>query len=273
MDLYTLYSNLSSWLGWPITFLVILGVSAWGYFVLNNRISLLKEQNNYLEMKLRDAESFRPDIVAIKLAERHKQQADVIEILNQDNIRNMEEIKKREEELEQTRAEMQVLATQLDEAISSLYGEYPRGGKIQPVIQKDFIKNLENGFPLIVPIDRGKEVNFRDENITGPLRLVMDAGMGQRYLYLETSNGKGIGEVFNPYDDDNIYKLDYLETLLSLLVNEEAREALVYLLPDTAKVISAQSFANYPNIGWNLIIPITLDAARKNLEKYRPSLV
>lgn len=79
-------------------------------------IQLLKEKNEFLELKLTDASQSEPDILAHALSERVKLLHGELGRLSEDKERNREEIAQKERELDQARREAGELSRQIAKA-------------------------------------------------------------------------------------------------------------------------------------------------------------
>ena len=265
MDILSLYEKISNWLGWPITFIVFLGITAWGYWLLNNRLSQVKEHNNILEKELEELQNYRPDIVATRLAERHKQLTDVVELLNDDLQKNREEIKRKEIELEQTREEINVLLDQLEKANIALRGEFPRGGKISTIVFKYLVQGAQIHSALYVPLRTISEVFDGWEVLVNrdvPYKLIIEGAMSKLHIGVETSKGGLVAEVINPFDESDIYDKDFKETLFSVIFKfRQAHNAGLpsFAMPEDARIVPATNIENQHESDWFLVIPITLN--------------
>jgi hypothetical protein len=81
MDIYSLITQIANWVGWPIITGALLLSGGYAFWVLNQRIEALKEKNDWLEARVKDAEAYSPSALVERLAERHKILSDQLEIL------------------------------------------------------------------------------------------------------------------------------------------------------------------------------------------------
>lgn len=96
-----IYNQIAEWTGWPALFaLVLVGLTILDR-IKSNVINLLREKNKTLEDKVDELESFSPDVLAQRLAERVKILSSQLESLNSDHDANKNLIKEKEAELEE----------------------------------------------------------------------------------------------------------------------------------------------------------------------------
>jgi hypothetical protein len=275
MDIISLYNVIAAWVGWPLAFAVFILVASWGYWILKYRINLLQDNKKFLEDKLNDAKNYAPDIVASRLIERHKQLSEVVELLNADVEKNKTEVKLKQEELEQTRREMEFLAEQLNTAYTLLYGELPRNPIISHTVLRHFLLDVQLFSSIYVPLEQRGDLLGKDldaANKQGPFRLEAEASMHHCHLYIFTASGAEIGAVSNPFrgpEFDQIDSNDYIVTLEILLSKMKADSSLglpEYKLPVSTKIISVSEINPKAenSISWFLEIPLTTDDVRSN---------
>lgn len=277
MDIISLYKVIAAWAEWPLAFAVFLLVVSWGYWILSNRINLLQDNKKFLEDKLNDAKNYAPDIVASRLIERHKQQSEVIELLNGDSEKNKVEIKRKQEELEQTRREMEFLAEQLNTAHNLLYGEFPREPIISHIVLRHFLLDIQLFSSIYVPLMPMLDLFERGVDIVNkqvPFRLEAEASMHHIRLIIFTASGEQIGIVLNPFNDPGFDQIDHndyivtLEIMLSKMRFASPRRMPEYKLPVSTKIISVSEInpETENSISWFLEIPLTPDDVRNNEE-------
>jgi len=264
MDILVLYQEISSWIGWPITFVIYLGITLGGYWLLNNRISQLKEHNDFLSNQLEESKNFRPDVVATRLAERHKQLTDVIELLNADLQKNKEEIQSRETELKQTKDEIGALSEQLEKAYLALNDEIPREGKLSAVTYQYLVQSAQIHSALFIPLRPMSELFDAGEsflNIDVPFKLTTDNSMFQIHICVETSKGQFIAEIINPFDAFDVYNNDFKVTLLEVIakfIENNDTGFPSFKIPDNSRIVPIpKNIENLNELDWFLIIPMT----------------
>ena len=119
MDMLVILTAVADWAGWyVVAILVILG-SGVGLWVTNQRIEGLKEQNEWLKIRLGDAEKFTPSALVERYASRHKILSDELELLHVDNKANEQRIKEIETEKKKITEELDNIASSLFRAIES----------------------------------------------------------------------------------------------------------------------------------------------------------
>ena len=125
MDLFPILTAIAEWTGWAfIAVLAIFGgaVAVWianqRYENLNQsvtqRIESLKESNEWLKLRLSDAENFAPSALIERLTSRYKAVNEELELLYEDHKAN-------EERITLIESEKQQIATEFDKIASSLY--------------------------------------------------------------------------------------------------------------------------------------------------------
>lgn len=214
-----LYNNIASWIGWPtVVAILILSISVI-IWLSNKHVSLLKQQNEFIEKQLTDCKQQAPDALANRLAERHKLLTQEIETLYDDNKKNEHIIKQLETQLTKTTAEAKELSTQL-QAIQDNLDDLvlPRDGKVKEEICHDIMKTYENHSAIFIPVNMEIMDQSELESIktTVPYKLKVDfPGMFKMYLIILGNDGQEIGFVENPYL--GYYNKDYYVSLLSTL--------------------------------------------------------
>ena len=151
MDIYT---SIASWLGWPgvIAFLVLVGM--FGYWMLSQRIEVLKDQNAALEMRLEQEANFAPDILIQRLTARHKLLSEELEKLSSEENPDKQRIKALEAEKDQ------LIADGFEKIIRTMndLGDFLE--KISPPFKCAFCSNIER-HQLKKKIELGgKELHF-----------------------------------------------------------------------------------------------------------------
>lgn len=90
--------------------------AGYGYFVLRNRIELLKDKNRWLEQQLEATKEFRLDVVAQRLADRLRVLSEELERLNADHEASQESSRQKESELALVTGEIDDLKSQMESA-------------------------------------------------------------------------------------------------------------------------------------------------------------
>lgn len=214
-----IYDNIASWTGWPPIVSVLILLIGFGIWTFNNHISLLKQQIEFLNSRLKDIQQFTPDVLASRLAERHKLLTEEVNILNAEREQNERKIEQLNTQLSETRAEAEILSVQLRNAQAILYDfELPREGKFKQEIADDITKTIEHFSAIFIPVniwgDAGYDLDLIQK--TGPYRIKVDyPGMFKMYLVVSNSNNQEMGLVTNPYL--GYYEKDYYVTLVNVL--------------------------------------------------------
>ena len=94
-----LYNAISSLIRWEAIVAILLLIGGLGIWLLQHRINMLKDDNERLKIKIHEAEKFSPDILAKRLAERHKIALEEIERLKEEKDFNQEIFEDKELEL------------------------------------------------------------------------------------------------------------------------------------------------------------------------------
>lgn len=111
-----LYSIVASWAGWPVIVAFLLLASLYAYFILQNRIDLLKEENDRLERRVDELREYSPDILAQRLSERSRKLSEELEKLSADHEASQKLIKSKEAELIEVKAQITNLKSQIEKA-------------------------------------------------------------------------------------------------------------------------------------------------------------
>ena len=111
-----LYNTLADWAGWPPVVAFLLLIGAFGYWMLNKHIEILKEKITGLENENTNLREYTPDVLAQRLADRHKLLTEELERLTADHKTSQAEIAAKQTELEELRNEIMFFEVQLTEA-------------------------------------------------------------------------------------------------------------------------------------------------------------
>jgi len=111
-----LYNVIANWVGWPTVVALLLLGGAFGYWILNKHIELLKEKNTGLEKEIENLKENTPDVLAQRLAIRHKLLTEELERLNADHQASQADVETKKMELEKLRQEIDRFEWQLSEA-------------------------------------------------------------------------------------------------------------------------------------------------------------
>ncbi len=103
-------------MGWPAVVAITLLAVAYGSFVLENRIELLKEESEWLEKRLVEQKENSPDILARHLAEKSHLLAEELESLAEEHNISEKMIQGKEAELADVKVQITRLQTQIDKA-------------------------------------------------------------------------------------------------------------------------------------------------------------
>ena len=107
------YTQMASILGFLVALFVL-------YRLLvkqkDSTIELLKEKNNYLELRLTEAAQQRPDLLVENVSKRVSLLMEELERLNQDKENNEQLITEKEKELSDSKNELKELKTQFERA-------------------------------------------------------------------------------------------------------------------------------------------------------------
>ena len=161
MDIFPILTAIADWTGWAfVAILAILGggIALWitnqRFESMNQRIEALKESNEWLKLRLADAENFAPSALVERLTSRYKAVNDELELLNADYKANEQRIKTIEFEKQQITTEFENIASSLYKAVletcsyNCLYCSQPnRIGKVEIPLVRDgerFIIDIES---------------------------------------------------------------------------------------------------------------------------------
>lgn len=111
-----LYNTISSWAGWSVVVALLLLSGSYGYFVLQNRLDLLKDKNEWLEKQVNELRNYTPDVLAQRLSERLRILNEELERLSADNKTSREVIQNKESELDEVKGEIYNLQYQIQRA-------------------------------------------------------------------------------------------------------------------------------------------------------------
>lgn len=109
-----LYNLIADWTGWPVIVAIIIIAGTYGYWILQNRIDGLKENNEYLLIKLDESKRQSPDILFSYLVSRHKILIEELEKLYTDENKNKQAIAQKEVELSDVKNQLLKLKRDLD---------------------------------------------------------------------------------------------------------------------------------------------------------------
>lgn len=110
-----LYEVIANWAGWPAVVAMLIIAGGFGYWVLKNRMDLLKEKNEWLREQLEQLEKESPDILAHRLTTRVEMQQAELERLGLDKEANQSAINQKEAELKEVNSQISDLQEQLEE--------------------------------------------------------------------------------------------------------------------------------------------------------------
>lgn len=215
-----LYSTIAAWSGWPPVVALLLVIGGFGAYFFQKHTDILKEKNNLLERELRERRNYAPDILAQRLAERHKLLQNELEVLAQDKEQDDQKRAELESELLKTRQETENMRIQLAEVQDILEDiELPRDGKIKPQLAQDILAPVATQSCIFIPVRLQQKLNdqvieqFRKNY---PLKIeVIYPGMFKLYLVISDNKNTVVGYVKSPYW--GIYDKDYFVTLLEIL--------------------------------------------------------
>ncbi len=103
----------------------------------DSTIELLKEKNNYLELRLTEAEQQRPDRLVENVSKRVKLLNEELERLNQDKENNEQLITEKEKELSRSKNELKELRAQFERA-EELMSEFFCPQCKAPMLSREF---------------------------------------------------------------------------------------------------------------------------------------
>ena len=153
------FNALADWVGWPAVWAITSLAASYGYFVMNQRIKLLKERNEELVLESAD---FSPDVLARRLADRMKLLNEELQILVNDHEAGKGEIAAKEAELEKVRGEIELLKSQLSKAEEQV--ELIRDRKLLcPYCESPL--SLRESFPQIWEDSSGREIDYEIEYV------------------------------------------------------------------------------------------------------------
>jgi hypothetical protein len=113
MDLYQI---IAAWTGWPFVVAVLLLAGGYGYWVMQTSQQTLQKQNDWLKQQLDNAKENTPDLLAQRLATRHRELSLELERLAADHEASQGLVHAKQTELDKVRYEITVLNTQLEKA-------------------------------------------------------------------------------------------------------------------------------------------------------------
>jgi rubrerythrin len=111
-----LYNTLAGWADWPAVVALLLLIGAFGYWMLNKHIELLKEKIMGLENEIANLKQNTPDVLAQRMANRHKLLTEELERLHLDHKASQEAFEAKKAELEDLGSEINYFGWQLSEA-------------------------------------------------------------------------------------------------------------------------------------------------------------
>ena len=111
-----LYNVIASWIGWPLVAALFIVLGGYGYWVLNKRIEALQQHINFLQEKNKELENYKPDVLAKRLADRHKLLTEEIERMNIDAEANKTLLELKEKELSEIRTDIAMLQLEISSA-------------------------------------------------------------------------------------------------------------------------------------------------------------
>jgi hypothetical protein len=144
-----------------------------------------------------------------------------------------------------------------------LENDFPRGGRVSPVIMQYFLKSIMEKSAIYLTVEsRGVDKNdFSDLKNREPFVVVEDVAAGNSYLVVHDSSGEWIGEVINPFDE--VYKRDFIASL------EQALS--IYGIPgpsfdsfDVPAIARADFFEKSPDQPDQFVIRIPVNTDGKN---------
>lgn len=217
MDFYT---AIASWSGWPPVVALLLVIGGFGAFFFQKHIDILKEKNELLERELQERRNYAPDILAQRLAERHKLLQNELVVLAQDKEQDDQKRVELERELLKTRQDAEKMRRQLADVQEILEDmELPRDGKIRPHLAQDILASVASQSCIFIPVRLQRELNdqvieqFR-KNCPFKIEIIYP-GMFKLYLRICDNENTLIGFIESPYWE--IYYKDYFVTLLEIL--------------------------------------------------------
>ena len=213
-------SEIANWTGWlPIA--AVLGLIIYfGDKFKNNRIEGLKEDIDRLKRNLEDCRSYRPDVVAERLAKSHKRAMEAISELESEKNRDTEKINELQLDLEKTKKEAEEYSIYLQMS-QQLLGNLmiPRAGEINLFVLDNIYRDIRNYGGIFINVELTKEYI---ENDYSELRKVKEfylelvyPGMFKEYFVLYDVHDNQIGRISNPHII--IYDRDYKQSLLEYL--------------------------------------------------------
>lgn len=213
------YNTIASWTGWPpiVAFLII--IFGFGTWMFRQHNSILKQQIEFLNSKINDFQQYAPDVLASRLAERHRLLTEEVNKLSEEKEQHEKNIEQLNTQLSETRAEAEMLNAQLQHAQEILIDfELPREGKLKREIAYDILRTVEHFSAIFIPVSVwGDAAGHKRDLIekTGPYKIRVDyPGMFKMYLVVLNDNNQEIGIVTNPYL--GYYEKDYYVTLLNV---------------------------------------------------------
>jgi cell division protein FtsB len=114
--LMDLYNTIARWAGWPAIVAILLLAGTYAYFVLHNRLELLRDKNEWFEKQLTELREYSPDILAQRLAERLRILSEELERLTEDHKTSQKSIQDKEAELTEVKAQIANLKAQIEKA-------------------------------------------------------------------------------------------------------------------------------------------------------------
>jgi len=111
-----LYNVIASWAGWPTVLAILLVAVGFGAWILQNRIALLQDKNEWQADQIDQLKLYSPDVLAQRLAERLRLVSQELERLNADHASSRETIQVKEGELREVTTQIDSLKDQLAKA-------------------------------------------------------------------------------------------------------------------------------------------------------------
>ena len=239
MDTYNL---IAGWLGWPIVVALLLLAGGYGYWVLNNRIDSLKEQKDYLELKLSEADKYSADTLVKRLASRLKIISAELERLHYDDRNNNHRITELEKERDQL---TQLLAHDLRHMLQSLLSD---------IEHLKYISESGNGNDLRSHLSEIEEYIVRlGSSLGGSIPgkpqaatfINQVASLTRTRVLIVEDDERLLGSLATLFSDNGVGQVDMagcIEEAFHLLNDSKHKYDLVILdmmLPDTRKDLEA----------------------------------
>ncbi|MBN1396845.1 MAG: response regulator [Bacteroidetes bacterium] len=237
-----IYNLIASWLGWPIVVALLLFAGGYGYWLLKNRIDGVKENNDYLKMKLSYADKLSPDFLVERLASRLNIISEELERLHSDDKNNRERITELQTERNEIANDLVHFSRQILQ--SFLFDiEYLKSNAESGNI-RDIQNYLENMHKNIVKIGDSLKSNITTERQTLISNDHVVSLYGKNILVVEDDQ-----VILDKYANflsacgvEHINKARCIEEALNLLNDSKQRFDLILLdmmLPNTKKDLEA----------------------------------